>query len=98
MKFLKSIYKKIITSTSDPYNHKKHINSGIIFQKIISKNINMIDLSEISSRVQRDAPNCPGGIGNYGFNSYDLLTFGLLGPVQLIRPPLRPPLRYKTPL
>ena len=39
----------------------------------------MIDLSEISSRVQRDAaPNCPGGIGNYGFNSYDLLTFGLL--------------------
>ena len=64
------------------------------FQKLISKNINMIDLSEISSRVQRDAPNCPGGIGNYGFNSYDLLTFGLLGPVQLIRPPLR----YKTPL
>ena len=54
----------------------------------------MTDLSEISSRVQRDAPNCPGGIGNYGFNSYDLLTFGLLGPVQLIRPPLR----YKTPL
>jgi len=23
-------------------------------------------------------PSCPGGIGNYGFNSYDLLTFSIL--------------------
>ena len=32
-------------------------------------------------RVMRDAkpsPSCPGGIGNFGFNSYDLLTFALL--------------------
>ena len=31
-------------------------------------------------RVQRDTPqpSCPGGIGNFGFNSYDLLTFSLM--------------------
>ena len=37
-----------------------------------------MELSEISSRVLREAPNCPGGVGNFGFNSYDLLTFGLM--------------------
>jgi len=38
-----------------------------------------MDLEELSSRVSRSATvSCPGGIGNFGFNSYDLLTFSLL--------------------
>ena len=37
----------------------------------------------IRSRIIRDAEgappaSCPGGIGNFGFNSYDLLTFSIL--------------------
>ena len=35
----------------------------------------------IRTRFIRDAgsqPSCPGGIGNFGFNSYDLLTFSIL--------------------
>ena len=37
-----------------------------------------MNITELSSRVTRQAPNCPGGVGNFGFNSYDLMTFGLL--------------------
>lgn len=37
-----------------------------------------MNITELSSRVTREAPNCPGGVGNFGFNSYDLMTFGLL--------------------
>ena len=40
----------------------------------------MMDLDHLH-RVLRDtkpSPSCPGGIGNFGFNSYDLLTFSLL--------------------
>ena len=37
-----------------------------------------MDLSNLHSRVDRAATNCPGGLGNFGFNSYDLMTFGLL--------------------
>ena len=49
-----------------------------------------MDISEISSRVIRESsmekptPNCPGGIGSFGFNSYDLLTFALLGNNRVI--------------
>ena len=49
-----------------------------------------MDISEISSRVIRESymdkptPNCPGGIGSFGFNSYDLLTFALLGKKHLV--------------
>ncbi len=37
-------------------------------------------IGDLHSRVTRTAPpiECPGGVGNFGFNSYDLLTFGLL--------------------
>ena len=38
----------------------------------------VMDLSDLHSRVDRAATNCPGGLGNFGFNSYDLMTFGLL--------------------
>jgi hypothetical protein len=40
-----------------------------------------MDISDLGKRVVRSAPprpSCPGGVGNFGFNSYDLLTFGLL--------------------
>ena len=49
-----------------------------------------MDISEISSRVIRESymdkptPNCPGGIGSFGFNSYDLLTFALLGKKNIL--------------
>ena len=41
-----------------------------------------MDLAPFGPRITRDAgetsPSCPGGIGNFGFNSYDLLTFSIL--------------------
>ena len=38
-----------------------------------------MDLDTLSARVARSAStSCPGGIGNFGFNSYDMMTFSLL--------------------
>ena len=40
-----------------------------------------MELAPLNHRIQRGAdtsPSCPGGIGNFGFNSYDLLTFSIL--------------------